>query len=71
MYRYEYDVPEEDQAELMLLEDYEEYKAENCTCSVNEDCCCLSLKAFRDKRWKECEQYWIEDENPQEYGEIA
>lgn len=71
MYNYEYGVPEEDQREIMLLEDYEEYKQENCTCFVNEDCCCLSLDAFADKRWKECHDFWITEENPQETGEIA
>lgn len=44
-----------------ILEQYEIYIAENCTCaSSDEDCPCMSLARFSDHHFKELEDYWAQ-----------
>ena len=50
--------PEEDQWDLEVENEYIEYKQKMCTCSVNEDCECISLEAFRNQKIKDLESYW-------------
>lgn len=48
--------------ELRILEEYADYKIANCSCWYNEDCDCLSLEDFREKKIKDQQDRWDKDE---------
>lgn len=42
-----------------ISEQYEEYMAENCTCSSSdEECTCMSFEKFSDSHMQDLQEYW-------------
>jgi hypothetical protein len=48
-YYSKFDMYEEDEAELELLDEYGQYLDDVCICNQSDDCMCMSFEQYKDK----------------------